>query len=113
MFLYYQSIKNFQEVGYNKNNMETEKSLPAGRQENNKKAWVVAADMGYGHQRTAFPLRELALGGDIINANNYQGIPRQDRNIWESTRTLYEAIAGFYRIPLIGKPIFGIFDNDF
>ena len=67
--------------------------------------------MGYGHQRTAFPLRELALGGDIINANNYQGIPRQDRNIWESTRTLYEAIAGFYRIPLIGKPIFGIFDK--
>ena len=76
-----------------------------------QKSWIISVNMGYGHQRTAFPLRELALGGDIINANNYQGIPRQDRNIWESTRTLYEAIAGFYRIPLIGKPIFGIFDK--
>ena len=28
----------------------------------NKRAWVVAADMGYGHQRTAYPLKDIAFG---------------------------------------------------
>lgn len=32
------------------------------------KAWVVTVDMGYGHQRAAYPLKKFAYGG-IINAN--------------------------------------------
>ena len=27
------------------------------------KAWVVAVDMGYGHQRAAYPLKDIAYGG--------------------------------------------------
>ena len=42
------------------------------------KAWVVAVDMGYGHQRTAYPLRDMAFGGKVLNANSYQGIPEKD-----------------------------------
>ena len=34
-----------------------------------KKAWVIAVDMGYGHQRAAYPLKDMAYG-DIINANS-------------------------------------------
>lgn len=64
--------------------------------------------MGYGHQRTAFPLRNFAKG--IINANDYSGIPDRDKRIWESTRIGYEFISRFKTIPLIGDLVFSIFD---
>lgn len=75
------------------------------------KAWVIAADMGYGHQRTAFPLKDLALEQKIINANHYGGIPKKDRNIWRSTKSIYEFISRLKKIPLLGNFIFGILDK--
>ena len=48
-------------------------------EEKNNKVWIVAVDMGYGHQRTAYPLRNFAFGGKIVNANNYNGIPVVDK----------------------------------
>ncbi len=67
--------------------------------------------MGYGHQRTAFPLKDLAPEGKIINANDYPGIPAGDRRIWETTRIIYEFISRIKKIPLIGEFIFFIFDR--
>ena len=67
--------------------------------------------MGYGHQRTASPLKSLAFEGKIINANSYQRIPEKDRKIWEGTRRFYEFISNFSRIPLIGKTAFSIYDQ--
>ena len=43
-----------------------------------QKVWLIDVNMGYGHQRTAYPLRSLAQKGEIINANAYQGIPEKD-----------------------------------
>ena len=54
-----------------------------------KKAWVVAADMGYGHQRTAYPLRDIAFGEKVINANSYEGIPTRDKKFWGQSRYFY------------------------
>lgn len=79
--------------------------------QNNKKAWVVAADMGYGHQRTAYPLREIAFGGKVINANSYDGIPKKDKSFWHTTKSLYEFISRFKRIPLVGNIIFSFLDK--
>src|SRR3989339_1098990 len=79
--------------------------------EKNKRAWVVAADMGYGHQRTAYPLRDIAFGEKVINANSYHGIPKKDRNIWEQTRSLYEVVSRLKRVPLIGDVSFYIMDT--
>ena len=76
----------------------------------NKKAWVISVNMGYGHQRTAYPLRNLAFGKKIINANDYKGIPEKDRKTWENARKGYEFISRFRRTPLIGKIAFSIFD---
>ncbi|MCX6718119.1 MAG: hypothetical protein NTY81_00745 [Candidatus Staskawiczbacteria bacterium] len=45
---------------------------------NQQKSWVIAADMGYGHQRTAYPLRDIAFSNRVIRANNYVGIPEKD-----------------------------------
>lgn len=76
-----------------------------------KKVWVIAADMGYGHQRTAYPLRDIAFTGKVINANSYEGIPKKDRDFWEQTRSLYELVSRFKKIPLIGDFIFSIMDK--
>jgi hypothetical protein len=76
-----------------------------------KKAWVVSVNMGYGHQRTAYPLRHLAPKGKVVNANDYEGILEKDRNFWESSRRFYEFISRFKRIPLIGEVIFSIYNR--
>ncbi|MCX6721161.1 MAG: hypothetical protein NT026_00980 [Candidatus Staskawiczbacteria bacterium] len=79
--------------------------------DNKKKAWVIAADMGYGHQRTAYPLRDFAFGGKVINANNYGGIPKKDKKFWAQSRVLYEFISRFKRIPIFGDILFSVLDR--
>jgi uncharacterized Fe-S cluster-containing radical SAM superfamily enzyme len=76
-----------------------------------KEAWVVAVDMGYGHQRSAYPLRHLAPQGKVLNANSYEGIPQKDRKIWEASKRFYDFISTFRRVPVIGKLAFAIFDR--
>jgi len=75
------------------------------------KAWVVAVSMGYGHQRTAYPLRELSPDGKVLNANDYEGIPIKDKEIWLDTSRLYGFISRFKRVPLIGPVTFRLFDR--
>src|SRR3989344_5066033 len=76
-----------------------------------KKAWVVAVDMGYGHQRTAYPLKDIAFDRKVINANNYDGIVSKDKRFWQTTRASYEFISRFRRIPIIGLALFLFFDS--
>lgn len=76
-----------------------------------RRVWIISVNMGYGHQRTAYPLKGLSPEGKIINANDYQGIPEKDRKIWESTKKFYEFVSIFKRIPLIGQAVFFIFDQ--
>jgi len=84
----------------------------------NKKAWVVSINMGYGHQRTAYPLRFLAKNNEIICANDYSDIPEKDKKIWSSSRQFYEMVSRFKKVPLLGELSFYLFDltqkiNDF
>lgn len=76
-----------------------------------RKCWVISVSMGYGHQRTVFPLRHLAVGGKIVPANNYQGIPEKDKKTWQLMRKFYEFVSNFKRVPLIGEGIFFVFDQ--
>lgn len=76
----------------------------------NQKAWVISVNMGYGHQRTAYPLQELAEG-EVINANIYEGIPKKDRRLWEGTRRFYEFISNFKRMPFFGDIAFSAMDT--
>lgn len=76
-----------------------------------QKAWVISINMGYGHQRTAYALRELAVDGKIINANDYAGIPNKDKAFWEGSRSFYEFISRFKRVPLIGNWAFNLYDK--
>ncbi|MGB9743347.1 MAG: DUF6938 domain-containing protein [Minisyncoccales bacterium] len=76
-----------------------------------KKFLLVAVNMGYGHQRTAFPLRDWAVDGEVIMANDYVGMPERDRKIWQSIRRGYEFVSRFKRVPLIGEAVFFIMDR--
>lgn len=75
-----------------------------------KKAWLVAVNMGYGHQRTAYPLKDLAFSGKVIQANDYEGISQKDRKVWETSRIVYEFASTFKRVPVIGGTVFSILD---
>jgi hypothetical protein len=75
-----------------------------------KTAWVVSINMGYGHQRTAHPLKFFAEGKQVISANDYPGIPEEDKKIWENSRSFYEFVSRFKKVPLVGELAFYLFD---
>src|SRR4030042_1023046 len=78
--------------------------------ENTQKALIISVNMGLGHQRTAYALRNLAIDGKIINANDYNGIPLQDKIIWEGMRRFYEFVSDFKRVPIVGNFMFSLVD---
>ncbi len=75
-----------------------------------EKAWVITTDMGYGHQRASYPLRDLAPDNKVISANAYDSIPSDDVDTWERGKKFYDFVSKFKSIPLLGDLIFGIFD---
>ncbi len=76
-----------------------------------KKAWVVAMDMGYGHQRAAYPLHDIAEGGRVLYADNYSGMPSKDREIWKQQLDFYNKVSRAKKLPIIGDFVFGVFDK--
>lgn len=75
-----------------------------------RKPWVVAVDMGYGHQRAAYPLRAIAHTGQVVNANTYVGITAAERKVWREQREFYEFISRFKNAPVVGEAAFKLFD---
>ena len=98
-------------IGASKSSVDRSEGLFSSVSAEENKFWVVAVNMGYGHQRTAYPLKRFAARGNIINANDYCGITEKDKNIWDSTRGFYEFISRFKKIPLIGDIAFRIYDK--
>ena len=76
---------------------------------NNRKINLVAADMGYGHQRAAYPLLDLA-GGEILTLNNYDGIPEWEKDYWINSLKSYEKISRFKKVPFLGSVVFSVMD---
>lgn len=74
-------------------------------------AHIVAVDMGYGHERPANVLRPLAIKNDVVIANDYDGIPTQDKELWETSRIWYERISRFRSVPVVGPMAFGMMDE--
>jgi len=73
-------------------------------------AWVITVDMGYGHQRAAYPLHDIAYHG-IIAMNEYKGLPREERKAWQQSREGYELISRFQAKTFVGKYAFKLFDR--
>ncbi|MBN2431124.1 MAG: hypothetical protein JXQ27_06590 [Acidobacteria bacterium] len=75
-----------------------------------EKAWIVSVDMGYGHQRAAYPFRDMAHER-IITANNDQIISPRERRYWENARGFYEGISRLKNLPLFGRRLFNLYDR--
>lgn len=75
----------------------------------NKKIHLLSLDMGYGHQRAAYPLVFLSNEG-VIAVNDYPGISLKEKKYWQKSRQAYEKISYFKRVPFIGQAAFNIMD---
>ena len=73
-------------------------------------AWIVDVDMGYGHSRAAYALKDLS-SGQVLSANSYKGIPASDRKIWKESRQVYEAISRMKPVPIVGDMLFEALDR--
>ena len=74
-----------------------------------KKAWVVSADMGYGHQRAVYPLKEIAEEG-IITVGSSEVISKSEKKLWKRLLNAYEFFSRAKSIPVIGPPLFSMLD---
>ncbi|EKD33001.1 MAG: hypothetical protein ACD_76C00105G0004 [uncultured bacterium] len=92
--------------------MSTAPQLPEENQQvhSSDKAWIVSVNMGYGHDRAAYPLSDIANGG-IISANDYIDMPIGDRKIWDSTRSFYERFSRLKNLPVVGDSLFEVLDR--
>ena len=73
-------------------------------------AWVVTANMGFGHQRAAHGLSYLAEGG-VITAGTAEATDPDDARFWERLTWSYEFVSRCKRVPLVGGALFGAMDN--
>ncbi len=75
-----------------------------------KKVWLVSVDMGYGHQRAAYPLKDIAYGR-IITANSDKNISRAEQATWQRLKTLYENVSRMRTLPVIGGLLWKAYDS--
>jgi len=73
-------------------------------------AWVVAANMGYGHQRAAYPLKDIAFER-IINANSDKIVTPKERKQWAKFQRSYEGVSRFRSVPILGPILWRIYDH--
>ena len=74
-----------------------------------KKAWVVSADMGYGHQRAVYPLKDIAEDG-LITVGSSEDISKSEKKLWKRLLNAYEFFSRAKSIPIIGPPLFSMLD---
>ena len=90
--------------------MSKETSKKGKQKKDKASAWVISVDMGYGHQRAAYPLKDIAYER-IFTANKDICVSEKDHKLWEEMRIFYETISRFKKIPLIGKFTFYVYDQ--
>jgi hypothetical protein len=75
-----------------------------------KQIWLVSVDMGYGHQRAAYPLRGLACER-IITANGDKVVGPREKAYWENVQRFYEGVSRARELPLVGQSIWRAYDR--
>ena len=74
------------------------------------KAWVVTADMGYGHQRAAYPFRDIARER-IITANSDTIVGAEEKKLWRQFQRFYETVSRLGHLPLVGPWLWKAYDS--
>jgi len=65
--------------------------------------------MGYGHQRAAYPFRDIARER-IITANSDSIVGAQEKKMWKQFQSFYETVSRLGRIPLVGPWLWQAYD---
>jgi len=73
-------------------------------------AWVVAVDMGYGHQRAAYPFRDIAFER-ILTANTDERVTAPERRQWRSLQSFYEGVSRAHNLPVVGPWLWRAYDH--
>jgi hypothetical protein len=89
--------------------MEIEHQITPEEEKSTKKAWVVTADMGYGHQRAVHPLKDIAENG-IITVGSEHAANKNEEKLWKRVLNGYEFFSRAKGIPVIGNPLFNLLD---
>jgi len=66
------------------------------------KAWVVSVQMGLGHMRAAYALRDIA-GGEITVDGSESFCKPEEFKLWKRLRQIYYFMSRAESIPLVGK----------
>ncbi len=74
------------------------------------KAWVVSADMGYGHQRAVYPLRDIAEER-VITVGSSEAISKSEQKLWKRLLNAYEFFSRAKGVPVVGPPFFSMLDS--
>lgn len=74
-----------------------------------KKAWLVSADMGYGHHRAIFPLKHIA-NGEVLNVGSNSSASKNEEKLWKRVLAAYEFVSRAKNLPIIGKYLFSLLD---
>ena len=75
-----------------------------------RKAWIISVDMGYGHQRAAYPFKDIAYER-IITANSDKIVTEKEKKTWNRFEYFYTGVSRLRSIPVIGEFIWSIFDS--
>ena len=79
-------------------------------EETSIKAWVVSADMGYGHQRAVYALKDIAEEG-IITVGSSGAVSKAEKKLWKRLLNAYEFFSRAKDILIIGPPLFSMLDT--
>jgi hypothetical protein len=73
--------------------------------------WLIAADMGYGHHRAIYPLRDLSSNNEILNANISSFSTPREQRLWKNILRIYEFMSRAGNYPFIGNFISKVLDK--
>lgn len=76
----------------------------------NNEAWIISANMGLGHQRATYPLRDIAFEGIQLFGEEEMSNKKEKRQ-WKIFHNSYESLSRTRQIPLIGPSLFYILEK--
>lgn len=74
------------------------------------KAWIISANMGLGHQRATYPLKDIAHDGIQLFGEN-QMSQKKERRLWKIFSSSYETLSRTRQLPLIGPSLFNLLEK--
>ena len=76
----------------------------------NSEAWIISADMGLGHQRATYPLRNISYEGIQLFGENPMS-QKNEGKLWRIFRDSYETLSRTRQLPLIGPYLFSLLEK--